>query len=80
LAEAHDAENIGFEHIADGGERDVERRHGVVDAGVVDEEVEAAAMEERGKGVEQGLDGGLGVDGQREGLDAVGRKAGEGGG
>jgi hypothetical protein len=52
LAEAHDAENIGFEHIADGGERDVERRHGVVDAGVVDEEVEAAAMEERGKGVE----------------------------
>jgi hypothetical protein len=80
LAQAHDAENIGFEDIADPGKVDVEGWHGVVDAGVVDEVIEAAAVEERGQGIEKVLDGGFGVDGQREGLDAVGGEGGEEGG
>lgn len=36
-------------------------------------------MEEGSKSAEQGLNGGFGVNRQREGLDAVGRKGGEGG-
>ena len=63
LAQAHDAENIGFEDIADAGKVDVEGWYGVVDAGVVDEVVEAAAVEERGQRVEKVLDGGFRVDG-----------------
>ena len=62
LAQAHDAENIGFEDIADAGKVNVEGWHGVVDAGVVDEVIETAALEERGQGVAKVLDGGFGVD------------------
>lgn len=69
LAQAHDGEDVGFEDIADGGEVDVQRGDGVVDAGVVDEVVEAAAAEQWVEGVEERLDGCFRVNGQGEDFD-----------
>jgi hypothetical protein len=80
LTQAHDAEDVRFEDIADRGELNVEGRDGVVDAGIVDEIVEAAAVEEWGQSGEEELDGGFGVDGERQGFDAVGGEGGERGG
>lgn len=45
LAHAHDGEDIGFKDIADRDEVHVQGGDGVVDAGVIDEVIEAAAAE-----------------------------------
>ena len=46
LTQPHDAEHVGLKDIADPRQLYVEGWDGVVDAGVVDQVVEAAAVEE----------------------------------